>query len=129
MNDLQAARFILGAMEQPLMDQDQADLESHLANSPQTRQFADLVRRTEICVQDTLGIEQMDALGPGLSDVARARLQKELLRALIEKAPMSRDETGTQDRTDAGMVRQDRLVAEPDGNYQTGQTDGNDDVP
>lgn len=84
MNDLTAVKLILESLEHSLEAGEQADLESYLAESPQTRQFAEWVQQIENSLAQGRGIEQSGQMGPGLSDVTRARVEQALKKAVLE---------------------------------------------
>lgn len=87
MNDQTAAQLISQSLFEPLTDAEKLTLEQHLAASPQSQQYAKLSALIQNSLVDEAEYDDAsdDAIaGPGLSQLARARIAKrieiELLR-------------------------------------------------
>ena len=118
MHDEEAVQLIFQDLEQPLDTVQRAGLDHYLASSEKTRKFAELVQKIEQAVQESRTVEQSGSTGPGLSDLARARLQRELHTALASKNSL-----------EFGSLRPNRLVAESEGEYSNDNSDRGDDIP
>ena len=109
-------------------------MESYLARSEKTRRLAELLGKIETAVRESRGIEASGDVGPGLSDVARARLQRELQRALAGLAAQDvrnttgmKAEGGDRDSQDTKLIK--RLVAESETDYRPDQAENDRDKP
>jgi len=118
MNDHDAVQLILQDLDQPLDSRQRSGLDDYLASSERTRQFAELVRKIENSARESRSVDQSGSMGPGLSEIARMRLQRELLRVLATQKPL-----------DSGGLGPDRLVAESEAEYSTEASDNGEDIP
>lgn len=90
MNDLTAAELITRSFSQTLSASDLAALEQHLAQSPTTRAFADISQRIQQVITAKANIDSLASQVPGLSDVARARLERRMKQLISDKAASER---------------------------------------
>ncbi|HAC90717.1 MAG TPA: hypothetical protein DCF63_08800 [Planctomycetaceae bacterium] len=94
MNDLTAAQLITRSFSQKLSASEQAELEHYLAQSPTTRAFADISQRIQQVIDTKTGLDSVASLSPGLSDVARARLERKMKQLLDNQNAQSTEATG-----------------------------------
>jgi hypothetical protein len=112
MDDQKALELINRRLTEPISEHDQAELELHVADSPEVRKYLELSQQ----IQTSLEAQPSDAeSGPGLSQVARSRIAK---RLAIETAAPSKDSIDS-----TGQVRR---VAEDKTNYDSPPEDSED---
>jgi ferric-dicitrate binding protein FerR (iron transport regulator) len=114
MNDQTAIELVNRSLSEPLSDQESAELQRYLAESPQSQQYFQLSQ----LIQQTLVEHASDMeSGPGLSQIARNRIAKHLAKELAAR------------RIDPG--NQARRVAEDQTDYQIrpDDPDGPNDPP
>ncbi len=117
-NDQTAAELITRSLDEPLSPQELGELESHLAGSVQSRRFAELSQQIQAVVAESRNEEVSSQHGPGLSDLARARLSRELRAALAAQMPLaSRGESAMSDSDEPDESSSKRMVAEPETDY------------
>jgi hypothetical protein len=103
MNDLTAAQLITRSFSQKLSESEQAEVEHHLAQSPTTRAFADISQRIQQVIDTKAALDSVASLSPGLSDFARARLERQMpQRKVAESQPEYTRDTPTKDDPPAG---------------------------
>jgi|694.fasta_scaffold00010_13 hypothetical protein len=119
MNDLTAAQLITRSFSQKLSESEQAEVEHHLAQSPTTRAFADISQRIQQVIETKAALDSVASLSPGLSDVARARLERQMKQLLDNQNAQSNEATGQMPQ---------RKVAESQPEY-TRDTPTKDDPP
>ncbi|MBX3423114.1 MAG: hypothetical protein KF752_16275 [Pirellulaceae bacterium] len=107
MNDQAAAELITRALDQPLTAPQQAVLEAHLQLSPQSQHLADWCKQIQAVVELYRDDESIGQLGPGVSGITRARLERLLQDELSNLIDTSQLDTDGQ-----------RRVAEDGGDYQ-----------
>lgn len=121
MDDLTATRLVLKSLDQPLDVAEKIALEAHLAHSEQSRQFANLLHQIQSVVVKFREIESELESGPGLSDVAFARLQRQVDQSLLRiesfQASDSNGDSNTASDRETGLGS-GRKVAESEDDYR-----------
>jgi hypothetical protein len=85
MNDQSAAKLVTRSLSLQLSATEQAQLEDYLASSPQTRDFANLSEEIQRVL--SADSEHHAEPGPGLSQLARLRIARNLNAALSQTDP------------------------------------------
>lgn len=114
MNDQTAIELINRSLSEPLNAQEKADLQLHLANSPNAQQYLNLSEQIQKSLDSQAS--QLEPAGPGLSEIARSRIARRLTTELsASQADPSERRRVAEDRPDYQIGPEDQNLSDPSG--------------